>query len=74
MNSWSFGPNIFDACRAIGPSPRGEYELQDAVTYAMRHLGERFRVLPWSGGVIDLSSRTDVASVAERVRGLEVRL
>jgi len=74
MNSWSFGPAIFTACRAIGPSPRNEYELQDAVTFAISRLGERFRVLPWSGGVIDLSSRADIGSVTERVRDLEVRL
>jgi len=74
MNSWCFGPAIFPACRAIAPSPRGELELQDAVTFAIRELSERFRVVPWSGAVIDLSSRGDIAPVTERLRGLEVRL
>ena len=27
MNCWRFGPSIFTACRAIRPSPRGEFEI-----------------------------------------------
>lgn len=73
MNAWVFDDRIFDACRAIPPSPRGEFEIQDAVRHAMRHLGVRFRVLPVSAGVLDLSRRGDVAAVAERLAGVEVR-
>ena len=46
MNCWRFGPKIFDACRAIGPSPRNEYEIPDAVQYAIDRLGETFYVAP----------------------------
>jgi dTDP-glucose pyrophosphorylase len=74
MNSWSLPPEIYDACRRIPPSPRGELELQDAVQYARDHMGIRFRVLVHHDGVLDLSTRGDVASVAERLRGVEVRL
>lgn len=74
MNSWRFSPRIFDACRAIERSPRGELELQDAVTYAIDRLGEAFQVIPWAGGVLDLSSQADVAAVSARLRHLEVRL
>jgi glucose-1-phosphate thymidylyltransferase len=74
MNSWRFGPAIFEACRAIAPSPRGELEIQDAVGHAMTALGERFTVVPYAGGVLDLSHRGDIAGVAARVRGIEVRL
>jgi glucose-1-phosphate thymidylyltransferase len=74
MNCWSFGPSIFRACAAITPSPRGELELTDAVQYAICRLGERFRVLTFHAGVLDLSSRADIAAVAERLRGIEVRL
>ena len=71
MNLWSFTPRIFEACRRVRPSARGELELQDAVTIAMRELGERFRVVPMHAGVLDLSQRGDVAAVAERLSGVE---
>lgn len=74
MTCWRFGPSIFAACRAIAPSSRGEYELPDAVLYAVRQLGERFRVIPIAEGVLDLSSREDIPLVTERLAGLEVRL
>jgi glucose-1-phosphate thymidylyltransferase len=74
MNCWSFGPSIFRACAAIKPSPRGELELTDAVQYAITKLGERFRVLTFHEGVLDLSSRADITAVTERLRGIEVRL
>jgi glucose-1-phosphate thymidylyltransferase len=73
MNCWRFGPRIFDAIRQTGLSPRGEYELADAVRAAMR-LGERFQVVPVSAGVLDLSQRGDIPSVARRLAGVEVRL
>ena len=73
MNLWSFTPRIFEACDRIGPSARGELEIQDAVTFAMRELGERFRVLPMRAGVLDMSSRADVAFVASQLAGIEPR-
>jgi dTDP-glucose pyrophosphorylase len=74
MNCWCFGPAIFRACAAIGPSPRGELELTDAVQYAVSHLAERFEVLTFNAGVLDLSSRSDIGAVAARLKGIEVRL
>ncbi len=74
MNAWVFGTEIFEACRHVAPSVRGELELQDAVRYAMRHLGVRFRVLRVDAGVLDLSVRGDIAAVAQRLEGTEVRL
>jgi dTDP-glucose pyrophosphorylase len=73
MNCWRFGPSIFEAARAIGLSPRGEYELADAVQMSMR-AGERYRVVPVEAGVLDLSQRGDIPSVARRLAGVEVRL
>ena len=74
MNSWSFDGTIFAACRAIGPSPRGELELQAAVGYAMGSLGVAFRVIRWAEAVLDLTSRADVGWITERLRDVEVRL
>ena len=74
MNCWRFSPVIFQACRRIEKSLRGEYELPDAVTYSMRMLGERFRVFRSDGPVLDLSQRHDIATVKQRLSGEDVRL
>ena len=74
MNCWRFGPKIFQACRAIKPSSRGELELPDAVQYAMDKLGERFKTVCVAGAVLDLSFRSDVLPVAEKLAGVEVKL
>ena len=73
MNCWRFGPSIFDACRGIEPSPRGELELPNAVRYSVRVLGERFRALPVDAGVLDLSRREDIAEVERRLAGIDAR-
>jgi glucose-1-phosphate thymidylyltransferase len=70
MNCWLFSSAIFEACRKIGLSPRGELELTDAVQYAIDHLGERFTALALRDAVLDLSSRSDIAAVADRLRPL----
>ena len=73
MNCWRLGPSIFDACRAIEPSARGELELPNAVRYAVRVLGERFRALPVDAGVLDLSRREDIAEVERRLSSIDAR-
>ena len=73
MNLWSFSPIILEACARVTPSARGELEIQDAVTIAMRDLGERFRVVRMRAGVLDLSSRADVAFVASQLEEIEPR-
>lgn len=65
MNAWLFAPLIFDACRRVEPSERGELELTSAVQYAIDELGAEFLAVKTSKGVLDLSSRTDVAAVAK---------
>jgi glucose-1-phosphate thymidylyltransferase len=72
MNLWSFTPTIFEACRRVVASPRGELELQDAVTVAMRDLGVTFRVARVHEGVLDLSRRADVAVVSAHLAGISV--
>jgi len=73
MYLWSFTPAIFEACARVKPSPRGELELQDAVTIAIRDLGQTFRVIRERAGVLDLSHRADVPIVRARLAGIEPR-
>jgi dTDP-glucose pyrophosphorylase len=70
MNSWMFSPAIFQACQNVRPSARGELELTDAVQYAIDILKERFRVLTFQSPVLDMSSRSDIAAVADSLRGV----
>jgi glucose-1-phosphate thymidylyltransferase len=74
MNLWRFSARMFEACRRVPRSDRGEHELPQAVQWAITHLGERFRAVRCEGGVLDLSARADVASVAERLRDIPVSL
>ena len=74
MNCWRFDRSVLDACRRVTPSARGELELPDAVRLAQREHGTVFRVAPMRAGVLDLSSRGDIAEVAARLSGVEVRL
>ena len=66
MNLWKFDARIFDACRDVTPSARGELELPAAVMLARRR-GVSFEVVPSVGPVLDLSSRGDIAAVARRL-------
>jgi glucose-1-phosphate thymidylyltransferase len=74
MNVWLLTPAIFEACRQVPPSARGEVELPNAVQWAIEHLGMRIRAVPVRAGVLDLSQRGDIPEVAARLRGLAVRL
>lgn len=71
MNCWRFESPIFMACRTIPPSPRGEVELPNAVRYAVRTMGERFRTIPMEVGVLDLSRRADIAEVERRLAHID---
>lgn len=73
MNVFLFGPSIFEAAAKVPLSPRGEYELADAVRIAMAD-GEPFTVVPLAEGVLDMSNRDDIASVAKALEGTEVVL
>ena len=73
VNLWRFDASVLAACRDIAPSPRGEYELPDAVMLAMTR-GTRFRVLAASGAVLDLTSRADIGVVSQRLAHSEPRL
>ncbi|CAN5905903.1 sugar phosphate nucleotidyltransferase [soil metagenome] len=72
LNCWLFTSEIFRACRAVTPSARGELELPQAVQLAIARGWMRFDAIRLRAGVLDMSSRGDVASVAERLRGTRV--
>jgi len=74
MNCWRFGPSIFNACRSIEPSPRGDLEITDAVQHVIDVVGEPVRVARVRSPVLDLTSREDVATVAQKLAGVEVNL
>ena len=74
MNVWAFDRAIFEPCRSVRPSPRGELELPVAVQHAIDDYGQRFRAVPMSAPVLDLSSRADIAGVADRLATVDVRL
>ncbi|MBN2317540.1 MAG: nucleotidyltransferase family protein [Acidobacteria bacterium] len=71
MNSWVFSPDIYRACSNIQPSQRGELELSDAIQYAIEELKVKFKVLTFQAPVLDLSSRSDIAAVTEKLRGTQ---
>jgi glucose-1-phosphate thymidylyltransferase len=70
MNVWRFDARIFEACRDVARSPRGEYELPEAVALAVSR-GVKFQTFRASGAVLDLSRRSDVAVVSRRLDGVE---
>ena len=73
MNLWRFDARIFQACRDVPPSARGEYELPEAVALAVAR-GVRFRVIPARGAVLDLSRQSDIARISAQLAGREPRL
>ena len=74
VNGWRFRPTVFDACRAIAPSPRGELELPDAAQYLVDRLAEPIRVVLTTEPVLDLSHREDIAGIGDQLRDLPVEL
>jgi glucose-1-phosphate thymidylyltransferase len=72
MNLWRFDARIFAACADVPRSPRGEYELPEAVALAIRR-GARFRAVPARGPVLDLSRRADAVDVERRLAGVVPR-
>jgi glucose-1-phosphate thymidylyltransferase len=74
MNCWRIDSKVFRACRDVPPSSRDELELPNAIQYAIDVLGERFEMIPADATVLDLSRRSDVSKVAERLRSVAVHL
>jgi UDP-N-acetylglucosamine diphosphorylase / glucose-1-phosphate thymidylyltransferase / UDP-N-acetylgalactosamine diphosphorylase / glucosamine-1-phosphate N-acetyltransferase / galactosamine-1-phosphate N-acetyltransferase len=72
MNCWAVTPSIVDACRRVPLSARGEYELPEAVALALRE-GVHVRAPKMAAGVLDLSRRSDIATVTEALASIDPR-
>jgi dTDP-glucose pyrophosphorylase len=70
MNLWAITPAIVDACRRVPLSSRGEFELPEAVGLALRE-GVSVRAVRLSAPVLDLSRRTDIAGVVDRLASVD---
>jgi dTDP-glucose pyrophosphorylase len=73
MNLWRFSSDIFEHCRRVPRSPRGEYELPLAIDLAIQQ-GMRLLVERSYLGVLDLSQRNDVPAVTRMLAAVEVVL
>jgi glucose-1-phosphate thymidylyltransferase len=74
MNCWRFDHRVFEACRRVPLSPRGELELPMAIQQAIDDGRFPVEAVLSDEGVLDLSGRADVAAVAARLAGVTVRL
>lgn len=74
MNCWRFDSGIFRACELVPRSSRGEFELPEAVQFGLANLSLRFKAVQFHTGVLDLSHRSDIAKVAQRLSGIQVEL
>jgi len=72
MNLWLVTPALVDACRRVSLSTRGEFELPEAVALALSE-GLTVHAVKVQAGVLDLSQRSDIAAVADRLSGIEAR-
>jgi dTDP-glucose pyrophosphorylase len=69
MNCWLFDSRIFEACRSVPLSPRGELELPRAVQLSIDSMGVIFSVVRLNLPVLDMTSRTDISAVQRRLEG-----
>lgn len=66
MNLWHLPAAIFEVLPEVPISPRGELELLDGVRLLMAR-GMRVAAVPLACGLLDLSTRGDVAAVTARL-------
>ena len=63
---FAFSPLIFEACRAIEPSDRGEYELPVAVEWLL-HAGGTVEKVPLDGWRVNVNTPEDVRRAERRL-------
>jgi glucose-1-phosphate thymidylyltransferase len=74
LNCFLFTKPIFRACREVPVSARGEFELPQAIHYAIDQGWMRFKVVRIARPVLDMSSRGDIHSVQSILRDVNVNL
>jgi glucose-1-phosphate thymidylyltransferase len=74
LNCFLFTREIFRACREVPVSARGEFELPQAIHYAIDRGWMRFNVVRVDRPVLDMSSRGDIQSVQSILREVKVNL
>jgi len=65
---------VVEIAKNLQPSPRGEYEITDAVQWCIDRGGAMFKVHKIHAPVLDMSSRGDIAAVNDKLRGIDVKL
>lgn len=63
---FAFSPRIFDACRAVEPSDRGEYELPDAIQWLLDN-GGTVETVRFDGWRVNVNTPRDVARAREQL-------
>lgn len=73
LNAWRFESPILDACAAVAPSPRGEFELPDAVQLLIER-GVPVAALTTESPALDLTYRADARSFGRLIGDRPVAL
>jgi glucose-1-phosphate thymidylyltransferase len=74
LNCFLFTREIFRACREVPLSARGEFELPQAIHYAIDRGWMRLKIVRVARPVLDMSSRGDIHSVQSLLREVSVSL
>ncbi|AUV82954.1 UTP--glucose-1-phosphate uridylyltransferase [Salinigranum rubrum] len=64
---YAFSPRIFEACRAIDPSPTGEYELTAAVDWLLDD-GGRVETVGLEGWCVNVNTEADRTRAEKRLQ------
>jgi len=59
-------PEIFDACRLVKPSGRGEYELPDAIDLLIR-AGYDVETVPFEGWKVNINTEDDIQQAEQKL-------
>lgn len=63
---FAFSPRIYEACRAVDRSERGEYELTDAIRWLLRN-GGTVETVRFDGWRVNVNERADVERAEARL-------